>query len=183
MAVVANSLCFSLSARAACTKDLDCEGELICEEGSCVAAPPPSAQAPPLASPPSPSPAAPAAAAPPAPARSIREERPHFFDDAEAKPPRRVRRRFKQPGLFVVGIVTVSTGGVLAMYSLLGESCELGNCGSTETRSALLLGSLAAIGIGVPMIVIGARRENVPGVALAPWILPGRGGVQLQLRL
>lgn len=170
VALVTASTLVSQLARAECTKDLDCEAELICEEGGCVA--PPAAPAPPTVAP-----------APPAVARSVADERPRFFDETEEAKRRRVQRRFKHPGLLVVGIVTTSAGVLLSMSALLDSSCELGDCHDTDTREALLLGSLAAIGFGVPMIVFGAKRENAPSLALTPWILPQRAGFQLQLRL
>jgi hypothetical protein len=172
-AMMASTLLVSHVAHAECTKDFDCEGELICEEGRCVTAPPP------------PSPAAPPRVAPAAPTvvRSIGEERPRFFDDTDATKRPRVRRRFKHPGLLVVGIVTTSAGVLLSMSALLSSACELGNCRDTSTREALLLASLGAIGVGVPMIVFGAKRENAPSVALTPWVMPGQGGLRLQLHL
>jgi hypothetical protein len=184
VAIAASTTFVSAVARADCTKDLDCAGELICEGGACVAPPPASPPVPPMTTaPPPPIPTVPPRAVTTAAASPLRDDNVRFFDDEETKKARRPRRRLKHPGLLVVGIVTASGGVLMAGFGFLGLACDSGDCRNNDTQQALLLGSLGLIGIGVPMIVIGAKRENAPRVAVAPWASLGQGGLRLQLAL
>jgi uncharacterized membrane protein len=171
-------------ARAECTKDLDCEGEQICEAGKC-SAPPPPAPAPPAPAPAPASPPAPAPAAPPAAAPAAAPVR--FFDEDEASKPR-VKKRLKSPGLLAVGITSTAAGVIVLAYGYATNGCV--NDSSTrycddddDEKQTFTLVSLGLIAVGVPMIVIGSRREPVPRVAIAPVVSPRYGGLQFQLRL
>jgi hypothetical protein len=51
-------------------------------------------------------------------------------------------------------------------------------------KFGLLGGGLALIGVGIPLIVIGARREpDAVHATLCPWITPNAAGVGLDLDL
>jgi len=155
--VVAAVLCQAQLARAECGKDFDCEGEQICEDGQCVAPP---------ASPPPP--AAPSVSVP-APARA-----------RAPLPPLPVQRRLKRPGLLVLGIAATSVGTMVLVFG--APVCSEGACDS-RTAEVLLLGCLGGIGVGVPLIVLGAEHENVPSVAIGPYVAPRQGGLRFELRL
>jgi hypothetical protein len=155
----AGVLCLSGNARAECTRDLDCQGELVCEASECVAA----ASVP-----------APVAAPTPTP---------------QAKP---AATRFKHPVLLVAGIVTTTVGLVGTVAGNLGSgSCrdvvntdQETNCRvAQDARTSFTLIGLALVVAGVPMLLVGTKREPVPTVSVAPWVSHQHGGLQLQLRL
>jgi hypothetical protein len=162
--LLAASVCLgSQLAHAECTKDLDCEGELICEDAKCTEAPPPS----PLVSPALP--------------RARPEERVERSERPE-RPPRR-GKRFKRPGLLPVGILIAGGGVGVLIYGVFSTQCRTTPCDTSHDLPAFALITLAMEGLAVPLIVMGAKREPVPTVAVTPWLAPRQGGVQLQLRL
>jgi len=146
-------LCQVRLAHAECGKDLDCEGEQICEAGQCVAPPAPA----------------------PAPARARDSDEP-----APPRPAAPPRRRLKHPGLLALGITSAGVGTVVLLF--VAASCSDGMCHS-GSGEPVLLGTLGLVGLGVPLIVLGAEREPVPTVAVIPIVSPRQGGLSLQLRL
>ena len=171
-------------AHAECAKDLDCEAELICEEGQCVPAPTAVASPAPASAVTSSAPVsvAPASAAKP-------PERAALV--AEAPGPRPVAMRMKSPGLLAGGVVLVTVGVAGMFFGLGGSSCndlvnsqDDGNCRAAQGgRTTVMLVGLGLIVGGVPLIVIGSRREPVAMVSLAPWVSHQHGGLRVQLHL
>lgn len=153
----------SALAHAECSKDIECEGERVCEAGHCVAE----------------SPSALPQATQTAPPRA------RFFDD-EA-PTRKPGKRIGNPALMTAGIVVAASGPALWITGALTTSCDRTvdtECNAGPRLLAFFAGGLALIGAGVPMIVIGAKRVPAGRVTAAPWFAPRRGGgLQLQLEL
>lgn len=170
-------------AEARCTKDGDCKGERICEQGTCTA--PVVKETPAVEQAPRP----PAMVEPP-PARAsegrARLDEPedtHFFDDEK---PRKVNKRISNPGLMVAGIVLTATGPTVWIVGALSSSCrndnsDSGSCGLGVNGAWLFMGGAVLIGTGIPLIVIGAKRVPTTRVAIAPWMSPRDAGVALRL--
>lgn len=185
---------------AQCTKDVDCKGERICQEGQCTE-PPLAAEAP--ASAPEVTTAAPEAGATVAPAdpaqtaaappATLAREPEPLPDDLQSSPPAPTYKR-RSRGLFAGGIVMVSLGTLALAVALVNgglDGCDDDeSAGFTQRRcqrspnytafaiSGLLLGG------GVPMIIIGGKRVPAgPQAGLSPWISRQGGGLQLQLTL
>jgi hypothetical protein len=185
---------------AQCTKDVDCKGERICQEGNCVepptaaatavapdstvAAPGPGAT-PTAAAPPA---AAPAAALPP----PITSDQAPITSDQQGTQPIRYKRN--SSGMFAGGIVMVSIGALalgVAIISTGTERCTSGagstsfstSCESSPNYTAYLI-SAALLGGGIPMIIIGGKRVPAdPQAGLSPWVTPQGGGLRFQLTL
>lgn len=179
------------TARADCTKDIECEGELVCEAGSCVepAAPATPAPAPaPAAAPPSPPPiAAPSA-------RAAMAQEPKGLP-AEPPPdagaPLRYKRRSR--ALMTVGIVASSLGTLALLVA--ASSGEVRKCSSDVGSSVsctsepnygpwVLAGVL--LGAGIPMIAVGSKRvpdRSPPRATLTPWVTWDGGGLGFRLAL
>jgi len=81
-----------------------------------------------------------------------------------------------------VGLIVTSLG-FLTCVSVDGSQ----GSGRQTCHSDLMIGGLvitvAAVAIGVPLIVAGARREPVATVRIAPWLTPRSSGVGLSLEL
>lgn len=186
-------LLVTVQAQAACTMDNDCPGEQVCEEGQCVVAPLPPPPPPPQAAP-APQQAAPAAAAPvpqqavpaaPAMATSPAEVPPEPPPADKPKGPRHSK------GMMVTGIILTSTSpiGLLIFYGgVLRCSGGLDDvpCNSSDQKLAGLLLAGALAGVGIPLWIIGGRRDPVPGTPqarISPWLTPRAGGLSLQLDL
>lgn len=169
-------------AHAECTKDLDCEAELICEEERCVPPPTPSA-------PPAPASATTSSAPTTAVSTPVAKPPERAASVAEANEPRPVSTRMKSPGLVAGGIVIATLGVAGMAFGFSGSSCsdysqDYGNCNAAQgLRPTVMLVGLGLIVAGVPLIVIGSRREPVTTMSLAPWVSPQHGGLRVQLRL
>lgn len=153
---------WSALARAECSTDSECKADRICEAGRCVA--------------PSPSTTPPAA--------RVAAPRAHFFDTEE--PRRKPGKRIGNPALMTAGIVVAASGPALWMVGALTTTCDRSvdaECNAGPRLLAFFAGGLALIGVGVPMIVIGAKRVPLRRVTAVPWLGPHRGGLQLQLEL
>ena len=178
---------------AQCTMDTECKGDRICESGQCVS-PPPTAAAP-VAPAEAPRPAPAAAPAPAAP-----EYQPYGF------PPPPPKRHSK--GMMAAGIVLTSLTPVALLFTLMAAgskaSCGRNNDDATAYQEEAgydaighrdcsvydpaLYGSLVSatvlLGVGIPMIVIGAKREPArPAAAVTPWVAPSTAGLALRLTL
>jgi len=183
---------------AQCSKDTDCKGERVCEEGACVA--PPAASAPPVTEPApavTPPPAA-AAPAPVAPQPSYDEPRDTSVRDTRVKDTRPKRH---STGMMVGGIVMTSFVPIALLAAWVADIeqgvCERGDydfSGSSYTRrtdcgsyDATIYGGLisAAVlaGVGIPLIVIGGKREPATTAKIAPWATPHAGGISVRLDL
>lgn len=184
--VAAAIVCSSAVARAQCTKDTDCKGERVCEAGQCTGPAPSAAPATPVPPQPQEAPPAEPNLAPRTASRPARVLSPEpelepdqrFFTHEE---PRKPAKRLRSPGMMAGGIVLTSLGPVLLMAGVLSSSCP--GCSSGPRMLAFVLGAATCIGIGVPLIVMGAKRVPVHQVTLAPWLAPRQAGMQLQLSL
>jgi len=142
---------------------------------------------------------APVAVAPaPAPAAAP----PPPYDEARDKsvqdaPPRRKRH---STGMMAGGIVMVSFVPIALLVAMVASieqsACEHGtyyngsiqtagvNCGRYDpTIYGGLLGAAALAGAGIPMIVIGGKREPLGTARLAPWASPHGAGLGLRFDL
>ena len=170
-------------AQAQCTMDTECKADRVCDGGNCVA----------------PKSAAPASAAPaPVPAhapRSAGQEDAGTAEPADTKPAQPKMRRHST-GMMAGGIVMVSLAPVALLVSGIagvGKSiCSIDNPdrydNCDEYNPALyggLLSALVLVGVGIPMIVIGAKKEPVdaPNVAatVSPWVAPSAAGLSLRV--
>ena len=81
-----------------------------------------------------------------------------------------------------VGLI-VTSFGFLSCVSVDGSQ----GSGRQTCHSGLMLGGLiftaAAVGVGVPLLVAGARREPVATAFIAPWLTPRSSGLRLVLTL
>lgn len=81
-----------------------------------------------------------------------------------------------------VGLIVTSIG-FLSCVSVDGSQ----GSGKQSCHSGLMLGGLvftaAAVGIGVPLLVAGARREPVATARVALWLTPRSSGLGLSLEL
>ena len=174
-------------AHAECTKDLDCAGEQICEQGKCVDAPA-SPPAPPVAAT---APAEPAAAAPAVPPRVLGPPRVIVVESPPAA--KSTRYGARSPGLIVVGSIVVTIGLVELLaalvvssqatcYHQLSDDFKVEHCERSPQYAAFALGGGLLLA-GAPMIVYGAVRVPKAEARLAPWLSPHSGGLSLKLTL
>ncbi len=199
--ILVGSACWSFAAttQAQCSKDTDCKGERVCEQGSCVSLPAPSAVAQP-ATPPVISPAAQDLGRPPVttpPSSSLSYESEESYREA----PRRKRNgKRNSPGMMAGGIVMVSVAPISLLVGLIasmqrdacqrrgGSSLDFQNgevdCGRYDAAvyGGLFLG-VGLIGAGIPLIVVGAKRKPLGTASLSPWATPQGGGLNLRLDL
>ncbi len=181
-------------AQAQCSKDTDCKGERVCEAGSCVAVGP-SAAAPPTKIAPD------APAAPPASARAAQPP----IDTGTTSPgpamdltPPQPKMQRHSKGMMVGGIVMTSLAPValvVAGFAALGKSlCGIDDFDPNRSCDGYdpaiygsLISALVLVGVGVPMIVIGAKKEPVDptsrGATISPWATPTAVGLGLRLQL
>jgi hypothetical protein len=185
--------------QAQCSKDTDCKGERVCEAGACIApsSPPAASSAaegtpPPLAPQVTPAPApAPAPAATPAAAPLAPEE------------PLLTRRKYRRhsTGMMAGGIVMVSFVPIALIAAWVADieqsQCE-GNYydfGSGQTTRGVncdrfdptiyggLISAAVLLGAGVPLIIVGAKKEPLGTAQITPWATPQAAGLSLRLKL
>lgn len=94
--------------------------------------------------------------------------------------------------MVVAGIVVTSLAPVGLIVTSFGFlSCVSGDgsqgSGKQTCHSDLMVGGLfltaAALGIGVPLLVVGARRKPVATAVIAPLLTPRSYGLSLLLKL
>ena len=139
-------------------------------------------------------------AAPPAQAGVSLQTREPSADVQRAQRPKTQRHSV---GMMAAGIVMVSVSPIPLMagliYSIEGLACRSNSdvydyenqyrrdcSGYGTAATGLTLGALALIGVGVPLIVIGGKREPVkePWQAeVAPYATPEGAGFRLRLQL
>lgn len=160
--VAASFALWSGAARAQCTKDTECKGDRICNQGVCQTAP----LAQPLAAPARASAIAPAARA------------------------RRRSTGLMVGGIVLTSLGTASLATALGL-TIAEVSCddaadERARCRAFDTAAlATLLAGFGATSIGIPLIVYGAKKLPVEPVSatLAPWLTPNTAGLSVRLRL
>lgn len=179
---------------AQCTKDTDCKGQRVCTKGTCVAG----SAAAPAAPTPAPATVAPAPAAAPvaAPAEPVA---------APPEEPPKPRMQRHSTGMMVGGIVMVSLAPVALLVSgmaAIGKGlCNVGDDDPYDScdddYDPTIYGALGSafvlVGVGVPLIVIGAKKEPVDDsnatraskatATVAPWATPSAAGVTLRVDL
>jgi hypothetical protein len=181
VAIALGVLAYSGLAEAQCTKDSDCKGERICEQGTCTEPAVESERPPPAP----PAVVAPTASAAPASerARLDEPEDEHFFDEEK---PRKVKKRISNPSLMVAGIVLTAAGPTVWIVGVLSSTCrnddsDSPSCGPGVNGAWMFLGGAVLIGTGIPLIVIGAKRVPANRVAIAPWVSRRDAGLSLRL--
>ena len=114
------------------------------------------------------------------------------------------RRKYQRhsTGMMVTGIVMVSFVPVALLAAWVADleqtSCERGgyysittdtvsrgtNCGRFDaTIYGGLISAGVLMGVGVPMIIIGGKKEPLATARLSPWATPRAGGLSLRLDL
>jgi len=198
LVVFGMGICFAREARAECTTDMECKGDRICVEGSCVD-PPAKEVAPTAAAPaPLPPPSSPAAAQ----SSDYGGASPEPTTMSASAPPRMERR---SQGLFVAGIVTLAfvpvalTVSAIAHFSKFG--CEsdasfesfgaasrgrtpvAANCGGYDPAIyGGLVASAVFLGGGLGMLLYGVKKvpvERMNDVSVRPWLSPTSAGLGL----
>lgn len=156
VALVGVAMFVSGVARAQCSKDTDCKGDRICNDGRCTA---PSESA----------------------GQSPATQQPQLLEQATEKP--KVKKRIGNPGLMVGGIVLASAAPIVLAVGIVTTPCDASRCDFGSRFATFGLVSLAMIGAAIPMIIVGAKRVPVQSVAVGPLLAPKLAGLQLQLRL
>ena len=197
---VSGYLLLTAVAQAQCSKDTDCKGERVCEQGACVT---PSAALPPAPAPPADAaPATPVNGAEPA---GVTPKDP-FGTSAAPAPidtPTEVRPKMVRhsTGMMAGGIVMVSFVPIALLAAMVANleqtACESGtyysagdvsslgtNCGRFDvTIYGGLLSAAVLAGVGIPLIVIGGKKEPVGTAQLTPWATPHGVGLGLRVDL
>lgn len=173
---VLGSLVFwvSVNAHAQCAMDTECKGDRICEEGRCVAPPTPE----PAAAPP------PVVVAPPARATL----------PPESPGPVKMVRHSK--GMMAGGIVMTAlapiafiisgTAALSASFCGLGDNSYRERCDYDGAIYGSLFTGVLLLGVGIPLIVVGAKMEPESGqvsATVTPWASPSAAGVGVRVEL
>ena len=182
-------------ARAQCAMDTDCKGDRICEAGKCVQPAAPSAVAPPAAAPGAPAGSAgsPAPAAPPtagAPSGAV------AAPAADSPPPKMVRH---STGMMAGGIVMTSLSPIALLVSAtaaVSESvCDVSydidsgyrdRCDYDGVIYGSLLTGVVLLGVGIPLIVVGAKKEPESEhltATVTPWATPNAAGIGVRFAM
>lgn len=115
---------------------------------------------------------------------------------------RRNKRNWKRhsTGMMVGGIVMTGLSSVAFAVSLLGglanASCDTYDYSGSSTSYSYyrdcnydglvyggLVTGLVLAGVGIPLIVVGGKREPRGMASVSPWATPNAGGLRLQLSL
>jgi len=175
--------------------DTDCKGDRVCEAGACVTPALPPAPA-------APSGAEPAVAPAPAPAPAAAPPPPTYSVPLGTVEDTRPKMQRHSTGMMAGGIVMVSFVPIALLAALVANSeqtsCENGyyfsldgsssgrgvNCDRFDaTIYGGLLGAAVLAGVGIPLIVIGGKKEPVGTAQLAPWATPHGAGLGLRVNL
>jgi hypothetical protein len=99
--------------------------------------------------------------------------------------PRRGKRHSQ--AMFVTGIVITSLAPIGLLVTSVGLMCGLTVTGRNSGCGDIIIGGLVTTavfaGVGVPLIVIGAKRDPVAVGRVAPWVTPNAAGVALHFDL
>jgi len=169
------ALLSTVLSHAQCAKDTDCKADRVCDAGKSPQAAP-AAAAPPVQAPLGPRPTA---EPPPDPPMTKRKMQRH------------------STGMMVGGIVMVSltpVALVVAGVAGIGDGlCRIdhseASCDSDydATIYGALLSAVVLAGVGIPLLVIGAKKEPVEDddmtATISPWATPTAAGVGLRIDL
>jgi hypothetical protein len=176
----------SATARAQCTKDIECKGDRVCNRGVCD-------EAANVGRPPG----------EPAPGPGSTS-----LSSASGSEPVEVPMMFgrRSRGAMVTGIVLTSAGAAsfiaTTVFVILSVNCrsdfddkfgnntlpeaaadELERCRSYQTSSGVAaLGGLVLTGVGIPLWIYGAKKVPVRSAVLSPWLAPNVAGLSLSVR-
>jgi hypothetical protein len=162
----------SSTARARCTKDIECKGERICSDGVCAA----------------PSPALPRSSPPPAAEPATYRRRTGLLVTGIVMSSVGVGALI---GALAVGVVKATCHRDFEQMYPEDElpasaADELDGCKSYDSPLLLLTaGGLVLTGAGVPLLIIGAKKVPVHSAraGVTPWLGPRSGGLTLRLAL
>lgn len=81
------------------------------------------------------------------------------------------------------GILLTAAAPILLITGVLSVTC-FGSCHRSGNRElGYTVGALALLSVGIPLIVIGAKRVPVTRVSAVPWLGPQNAGLNLRLDL
>ncbi|HEY3495547.1 MAG TPA: hypothetical protein VGK73_12710 [Polyangiaceae bacterium] len=202
----------SATVHAQCTKDTDCKGERVCEEGACVpGSPAPAAPAAPAVQG-APAPAAePAAVAAPPAAGVAAAPAPAATPVAPVQPaapvaPPAPQTKRNSPGMMAAGIVMISTAPIALLVAAVAAgqktSCkndpyyydpvtlvprERNDCdGYDPTIYGFTIGGIALFAAGIPLFIVGSKRvplDDKAKASVSPWVSQEGAGATLRLTL
>lgn len=175
-AALISLLCLGRAATAECTKDTDCKGSRICEQGQCVASNEP-------------------VESPVTHVESPRETPRELRGSAVRGGTHR-----RSTGLMVTGIVLTAAGGISALtavsFVIAGSTCT--NTSTTSSYSTSTdstcdtftdltwvsgIAAIALIGTGIPLVIVGGSRvpneQATRRLVLTPWASSNSGGLRL----
>ena len=85
--------------------------------------------------------------------------------------------------MMVGGIVLASLAPIVLYVGILNNECSSSRSSCSNQNLAVVVTTLALLGVGIPLIVVGARRVPVTRVSVGPWLAPRQGGLHLRLDL
>jgi hypothetical protein len=92
-------------------------------------------------------------------------------------------KRRRSTGMMVGGIVLTSLAPIVLYVGLVSNQCSSGRSSCSNQNLAVVVTTLTMLGVGIPLIVIGAKRVPVTRVSVGPWLAPRHGGLHLRLDL
>jgi hypothetical protein len=102
-------------------------------------------------------------------------------------PPLLRRGKRHSQAMFVTGIVITSLAPIGLLVTSVGLLCGLTVTGPNSGCGDVIIGGLVTTaiftGVGVPLIVVGAKRDPVAIGRIAPWVTPRAAGVSLRFDL
>lgn len=96
------------------------------------------------------------------------------------------------PGMMVGGIIMVAVSPFMFAAAIANSVCtyELDydndpyDCNNGTAAAGFTIAGVALLGVGIPLIVIGAKKVPADSQALVlPWLSPNVAGAKLQLEL
>ena len=157
----------SRAARAQCTKDIECKGDRVCNDGVCAA----------------PRPEPPRMAESPVAEPTKYRRRTGLLVSGIVMSSVGVGTLI---GALAVGVVKATCNRDLEETLPASAADELDDCNSYDSPLLLLTaGGLLLTGAGVPLMIIGAKKVPVQDarVGVSPWLGPRSAGLTLRLAL
>jgi hypothetical protein len=86
--------------------------------------------------------------------------------------------------MLVGGIVMTAGAGLALLVGAAVSNEQSSSCGrDCVTMYGAFISSAVLAGVGIPLIVIGGRKERTAAATLAPWLSGRSGGLQLRVEL